>query len=99
MPTETIPEITAAAEALLQRGVGNVLVTVGSRGALLCNRNGSHLYPAYPQKAVDTTAAGDTFNAAFAVALDFPSPVRALRPQSPAAARFLILCAIMRFDA
>ena len=69
MPTETIPEITAAAEALLQRGVGNVLVTVGSRGALLCNRNGSHLYPAYPQKAVDTTAAGDTFNAAFAVAL------------------------------
>ena len=69
MPTETIPEITAAAEALLQRGVGNVLVTVGSRGALLCNRNGSHLYPAYPQKSVDTTAAGDTFNAAFAVAL------------------------------
>ena len=47
MPTETIPEITAAAEALLQRGVGNVLVTVGSRGALLCNRNGSHLYAAF----------------------------------------------------
>lgn len=69
MPAETIPEITAAAEALLQRGVGHVLVTVGARGALLCSKSGSRLYPAYPQKAVDTTAAGDTFNAAFVVAL------------------------------
>lgn len=69
MPTDTMEEISAAAEMLLQKGVKNVIVTVGSRGAYLCNDNEHRLFPAMPVSPVDTTAAGDTFNAGLAVAL------------------------------
>lgn len=69
MKTETIEEIGAAAESLLARGVRNVLVTMGSRGAYLCNSGGKKLYPAYSVTPVDTTAAGDTFNAGLVVGL------------------------------
>ena len=47
----------------------NVLVTVGSHGAYLCTEAASELVPTQHVKAVDTTAAGDCFNGAFAVAL------------------------------
>ncbi len=54
------------AEAVLKRrGVKNVLVTLGSKG---CYANGK-LHPCVKVKAVDTVAAGDTFNGAFVVAL------------------------------
>lgn len=69
MPTDSLDEISAAAEVLLNRGVGNVLVTIGSRGALLCSGEERTHYPTIHTTPVDTTAAGDTFNAAFAVAL------------------------------
>lgn len=69
MKTETIPQIKSAAGSLLARGVKNVIVTIGSRGALLCNSKEELLYPAYPAAAVDTTAAGDTFNAGVVVGL------------------------------
>lgn len=69
MPCGTIDEIAAAAGALLQKGVRNVLVTIGERGALLANQDGISHVPGIPADAVDTTAAGDTFNGAFAVAL------------------------------
>lgn len=55
-----------AAQELLRRGVKNVLVTVGKRGALLMSQSEYRLYPAFAVEPVDTTAAGDTFNAAFA---------------------------------
>ncbi len=57
-----------AAEALLARGVGAVIVTLGARGALLATRDGARLIAGFRMKAVDTTAAGDTFNGALAVA-------------------------------
>ena len=70
MPTDTLEEIEKAAQILVGKGVKNVVVTVGSRGALLCNREGAKLYPAFANvKPVDTTAAGDTFNAGLAVGL------------------------------
>lgn len=69
MPCETVDEIKAAAESLLALGVGHVLVTVGSRGAYLCDKENSCLVEGIKVKAVDTTAAGDTFSGAFAVAL------------------------------
>lgn len=56
----------AAANALLQRGVQNVVVTLGSGGALLHNSNGTHYQSTDKVKAVDTTGAGDTFNGVFA---------------------------------
>ncbi|MDH5621066.1 MAG: ribokinase [Gammaproteobacteria bacterium] len=55
-----------AAEALLQRGVRNVVITMGARGALLHNADETHHEKAARVTAVDTTAAGDTFNGVLA---------------------------------
>ena len=56
-----------AVDVLLKRGVGHVVVTMGSKGAYCgdCRK----LYPCKKVKAVDCVAAGDTFNGAFVVAL------------------------------
>lgn len=67
--TDSLDEIRAAADILLERGVKNVVVTLGNRGALLRNSSTCIRYPAPRVCAVDTTAAGDTFNGALAVRL------------------------------
>ena len=61
-------EAPACAQKLLDKGPGNVLITLGARGAVLCNRTQTLFVPAYPVPVKDTTAAGDAFCAAFAVA-------------------------------
>jgi ribokinase len=60
----------AAADRLLACGVRNVLLKLGSRGCVIAQGNlpKEHV-PAFPVDAVDTTAAGDAFNAGFAVGL------------------------------
>jgi len=58
-----------AAEILLDKGAGNVIITLGSKGALVANANGFNLIPAYEVSPIDTVAAGDTFNGALAVEL------------------------------
>ncbi len=59
----------AAAAELLQRGVQNVIITMGENGALLCNADGTHHQPAETVTVVDTTGAGDTFNGLFVAML------------------------------
>jgi len=57
------------ARQLIARGARRVLVKMGRQGALLVTDTTEHLYPAFPVEAVDTTAAGDAFNAGLAVGL------------------------------
>jgi ribokinase len=58
-----------AALQLHRGGVKNVVITLGSKGAYLHTKSISKLIPAPHVVAVDTTAGGDCFNGAFAVAL------------------------------
>ncbi len=62
------PAVVAA--TLQGRGAAAVVVKMGARGAYLADAEGyaAHVEP-FPAQAVDTTAAGDAFNAALAVAL------------------------------
>ena len=70
MEVKDIPSAEKAAHALLQRGVQNVIVTLGSNGALIVtNKSTSHISP-FKVDVVDTTAAGDAFIGGFASVLD-----------------------------
>jgi len=59
------PNETEAAALGDLSGAGAVVLTIGAEGARL----GDEHVPAFPARALDTTGAGDAFNAAFAVAL------------------------------
>jgi fructokinase len=49
------------ARQLVAQGVHCVVVTIGSKGALVTTKNGAVMIPGFPVKAVDTTGAGDSF--------------------------------------
>lgn len=66
MTTKTDEEVFAAADKLLKIGVKTVVATLGSRGALLANKDGKRIIKGYKVKVVDTVAAGDSFNGALA---------------------------------
>ena len=64
------------AEGLRRRGPRNVIITLGRRGCCVADDTGiTRAHPAFPVRAVDTTAAGDAFNAGLAVALSRGQPL------------------------
>ncbi|MDF2234138.1 ribokinase [Albimonas sp. CAU 1670] len=77
----------AAARALRAMGVGTVVLTMGGRGALLCDASGEHRLPALGRgPVVDTVGAGDVFAGAYATALaEGRSPREAVRFANAAA--------------
>jgi ribokinase len=68
-------------------GLNTLVVTMGSKGVFALHHGEEWNLPAYPVQVVDTTAAGDAFNAALVVALSDKVPMEsALRFASAAAA-------------
>ncbi|MCW8278973.1 ribokinase [Pseudomonas sp. PCH199] len=59
----------AAATRLIEMGAGKVIITLGAQGSLFADGQRFEHFPAPTVKAVDTTAAGDTFVGGFAAAL------------------------------
>ena len=66
---ETAIEPEELARELIRSGVKQVVMTLGERGALIVTSSSSAHVPAVPMSAVDTTGAGDAFNAGLAAAL------------------------------
>jgi len=70
IPVHSPEDAERASDALLARGVGTVVVTLGAQGALVKNATRRELVPAVDAGPVlETTGAGDAFNGGLAVAL------------------------------
>lgn len=66
LPTSNQAEIEAAAKDLVARGVENVIITLGTKGALWVTKTSQQIVPGKKVAAVDTTGAGDAFIGSFA---------------------------------
>lgn len=66
MPVRTEGEVQRAAMSLIEKGLKNVIVTMGSRGSMWLNKGEMHWIEAYKVDAVDTSGAGDAFIGCFA---------------------------------
>lgn len=66
---DTDANIEKAAEILLKKGVPTVIVTLGVKGSYVNDGKSKKFIEGYKVKAVDSTAAGDTYCGALAVAL------------------------------
>lgn len=66
LPVSSEEEVLSAGRMLLARGLKNLIITLGSRGAVWMQGDNVHRINASPVKAVDTSGAGDAFIGCFA---------------------------------
>ena len=85
-PVDNPESARRAAERLLARGAGTVVVTLGPQGALVLDGASAAHFPAFPVEVVDTTGAGDAFNAGLAVGLAAGGTLEQAIPLANAAA-------------
>ncbi len=64
-------DINECAQIMINKGVKELIVTLGSKGSLYINKETSMFKKAYKVEAIDTTAAGDSYTGALAVAIAF----------------------------
>jgi ribokinase len=76
MPVNSLAQIEAAARTLLDRGVRQVIVTLGDRGALLQDQGGAMFIDPFPVSAIDPSGAGDAFIGGLAVFLAEGTPLQ-----------------------
>lgn len=69
LPVDSLASAETAATRLIAMGAGKVIITLGAQGSLFADGQRFEHFPAAKVKAVDTTAAGDTFVGGFAAAL------------------------------
>jgi ribokinase len=69
LSVDSLETAQVAATCLIAMGVGKVIITLGAQGSLFADGQRFEHFPAPVVKAVDTTAAGDTFVGGFAAAL------------------------------
>lgn len=63
--SSSVKDIEKNSNIILEKGVKDLIVTLGSKGVLYINANTKSFYKAYKVEAVDTTAAGDSFIGGF----------------------------------
>lgn len=66
---ENDDDAAKAARALHEKGIGIVMITLGSRGVWVSREGQGRRISGFKVQAIDTIAAGDTFNGAFVTAL------------------------------
>jgi len=66
LPVDTDAAVKTAAQSLIDRGLKNIIVTMGERGSLWLTQEQCVFVAAHKVEAVDTTGAGDAFIGCFA---------------------------------
>ena len=69
VPVTDLASASRAAKVFYEKGVENVLITLGSRGVFVSSEGREEIIPAFRVDAVDTTGAGDAFNGGLLTAL------------------------------